>query len=218
MATPLSLSFEFKDKRWTDAAAGLQAFYGILEKDFGAAAETLSREMREFLTTVTDAIAERNSGGWPGGTTEGSLSRRTGTLNEAILNSVEVTGSTFLDMEGSIGAPGIPYASIQETGGTIKAKSGKMLAIPLPAAMTTDGVSMLRSPRDWPNTFVRKSKAGNLIIFMKLGDRIVPLYVLKPSVTIPARLGMQATLEAGAGYFVDRAIDSMVKAVTQGAD
>ena len=218
MATPLSLSFEFKDKRWTDAAAGLQAFYGILEKDFGAAAETLSREMKEFLTAVVDAVAERNSGGWPGGTTEGSLSRRTGTLNEAILNSVEVEGEHFFDIEGSIGAPGVPYAKIQETGGTIKPKSAKMLAIPLPAAMTSDGVSMLRSPRDWPNTFVRKSKAGNLIIFMKLGDRIVPLYLLKPSVTIPARLGMQATLEAGAGYFVDRALDAMVKAVTQGAD
>jgi hypothetical protein len=165
---------------------------------------------------VVDAIATRNSAGWPGGTTENTLSQRTGALNEAILNSVTVTGATFADIRGMIGAPGIPYARIQETGGTIRAKNGSFLAIPLPAAMTSDGVPLLPGPRSWPNTFIRKTAAGNVVIFMKLGERIVPLYVLKPEVTIPARLGMRATLEAGMPYFIDRAMDAMVKAVTEG--
>ena len=100
----------------------------------------------------------------------------------------------------------------------IRAKNGKYLAIPLPAAMTSDGVPILPGPRSWPNTFVAKSRAGNLIIFMKLGTTIRPLYVLKPEVTIRPRLGMSKTLEAGLPYFVDRALDQMVKAVTQGSN
>ena len=72
------------------------------------------------------------------------------------------------------------------------------------------------SPRSWPNTFCTTSKAGNLIIFQKRGTSIVPLYVLKTQVTIPPRLGMRKTLEAGVPYFVERAMDAMVKEVTGG--
>ena len=85
-----------------------------------------------------------------------------------------------------------PQANILETGGTIKAKRGKYLAIPLPAALTKAGAPRKgkTSPRDWPNTFVNRSKKGNLIIFQKKGKRArdqrpTPLYVLKKQVKIP---------------------------------
>ena len=84
-------------------------------------------------------------------------------------------------------------------------------AAALPAALNSHGTPRTKGPRDWQNTFVAKSKAGNLIIFQKRGSQIMPLYVLKTSVTIKPRLGMKKTLDAGLPYFVDRAMDAMVR-------
>ena len=216
MANAFEIEFDFRNQRFKDASVGLQVFYETLQKDWDGAATALSREMREFLAQVVEAITERNSQAWPGGTTEKSLSVRSGALVEAIAGSMRMTGTSFNDIQGQIGAPGIVYARIQETGGTITAKNGKFLCIPLSAALNAAGLPINSSPRDWPNTFCAKSKAGNLIIFQKRGTTIIPLYVLKTSVYIPPRLNMQTTLEAGVGYFVDRACDAMVKQVTGG--
>jgi hypothetical protein len=86
------------------------------------------------------------------------------------------------------------YARIQELGGTVVPKKGKYLAIPLPAARTAAGVAR-GGPRSFPNTFFRKSKAGNLLLFQRQGKKSVPLFVLKQWVTLPARLGFYATWE-----------------------
>jgi hypothetical protein len=211
MADAYSIEFEFRGKRWTGAEAGLRAFGETVQKDWDGSAKVLSKEMRSFLAQVAEALRSRHSGGWPGGTTSQSLSKRTGSLTDAIVKSVSVVGSTFSDLKGTIGAPGIAYAGIQEKGGTIKAKNAKFLCIPLPAALDGRGVPLKSSPRDWPNTFVAQSKAGNLLIFQKRGTAVIPLYVLKSSVTIPPRLGMQKTIDAGLPYFVERAMDAMVK-------
>jgi hypothetical protein len=116
---------------------------------------------------------------------------------------------------GTIGSD-LPYARIQEFGGTITPKKAKFLAIPLPAALNANGTPIKSSPRDWPNTFCAKSKAGNLLIFQRRGTQIVPLYVLKSSVYIPPRLGLKKTLDAGIPYFVERAMDQMVRNLQQG--
>jgi hypothetical protein len=215
MATSFTVEFEFRNQRFDSAATGLRAFYDIIAKDWDGSAKVLSVELRNFLNQVVDAIVSRNSAGWPGGTTATSLSKRTGGLVAAIQGSVQVTGTTFETVQGSIGAPGVPYARIQETGGIIKAKNVKFLTIPLKAAMDSRGVPIMKSARDWSNTFVAKSKAGNLIIFQRRGAQIVPLYVLKPSVKIPARLNMRTSLDAGLPYFVDRACDAIVRSVTE---
>jgi phage gpG-like protein len=90
------------------------------------------------------------------------------------------------------------YAKLQNFGGTVTAKSGKYLAIPLPTLSKTD---RHKSPREFKNTFFAKSRNGNLILFEKTdtarlnfqGKRkkaeggIRPLFVMKESVTIKAR-------------------------------
>lgn len=97
----------------------------------------------------------------------------------------------------------VPYANIHETGGVIKPVNAKYLTIPLKGAMVSKMIdvggygrvrvygSRLRGgatgARGFNNTFVRKSKAGNLLIFQKKGKTAVPIFVLKKSVTIPAR-------------------------------
>ena len=212
MPGPMNIEFQFRDQRFTDASAGLKAFNDAVKKDWNGSAKVLSRELKTFLDSVAQALASRHSGGWPGGTGADTLSKRSGTLVNSIIASVRVNGDTFATIQGSIGSDA-PYAGIQEFGGTIVPKNAKYLTVPLAAALDGSGVPIYPQARDWPNTFVAKSKAGNLIIFQKRGTSIVPLYVLKSSVTIPPRLGMKKTLDAGLPYFVGRAMDELVASI-----
>jgi hypothetical protein len=69
-----------------------------------------------------------------------------------------------------------------------------------------------RRARDWDNTFVRMSRRGNLIIFRKDGvGRVVPLYLLKKSVRIPQRLGLEETVENNLPYFAEKALKAIEK-------
>lgn len=210
MAT--TVEFEFRNKRWSSAEKGLKAFGDALSADWDGAAKTLSNELRMFLDSVAQALAARHGNPWPDGTGAKTLSKRSGRLIQAIVDSVIVGGSTIDTIEGTIGAD-LPYAGIQEMGGIIRAKRVKYLTIPLKAALDNRGIPLKKSARDWENTFVARSKAGNLIIFQRNGAAITPLYVLKTSVKIPPRLGLRETLSTGLPYFVEKAMDAMVKAV-----
>jgi hypothetical protein len=209
--SPIELTFEFRNQRFQDASKGLRVFYGALKKDWDGTAKVLSTELRSFLDSVAQALVQRHSGKWPGGTAAKTLSQRTGGMLQTIVGSVQVNGATFSTITGHIG--GSMIARVQEFGAAITPKRAKFLTVPLPAALDSNGVPLKKSAREWGNTFVAKTKKGNLVIFQKRGSMIVPLYVLKTSVTIPPRLGMQNTLTAGLPYFVDRAMDRMVKAV-----
>lgn len=71
----------------------------------------------------------------------------------------------------------LPYAKIHHYGGVIHPRHAKYLAIPL----TKEAAA--RRPRDFANTFIKKG-----IIFRKQeGGKLEALYVLKKSVTMPAR-------------------------------
>lgn len=79
--------------------------------------------------------------------------------------------------------------------------NAKMLAIPLPAAMDAHG-TVKGNPRDagiFGQTFIAKSKAGNLILFGKLNyvkgikagqakTEVLPLFILKESVDVPVTI------------------------------
>lgn len=85
---------------------------------------------------------------------------------------------------------------IHEEGGTIRPNgnaggSGQWLTIPLP------GTARGRAARSYQNTFFFTSKADNLILAQRIGKKgIRPLFVLKKSVYIPARLGFRNTWAA----------------------
>ena len=211
---PVTLEFEFRGRRYQDAKRGLEAVGQSLEDGLMRASNRLAKELKVYLEGVAKALAKRHGNPWPGGTTATTLSRRSGAGMKSILDSVKVTGKMIDDIQGVIGLTG--YLAIHETGGTIRAKRSKYLTIPLAAALNTDGTPKRRSAREWENTFVGRSKAGNLLIFQKTATGMIPLYVLKKEVTIPARLGMKATLEAGLDYFVDRAFNAMLKEMLKG--
>lgn len=74
------------------------------------------------------------------------------------------------------------YAGIVDRGGTIKGKP--WLAIPFPGSSGTK----TKWARDWPRgslQFIR-SRAGNLLLAQIKKNKIVPKYILKKQVTLPA--------------------------------
>ncbi len=211
MVSGVELSFEFRNKRYQQAEAGLRALGKSIETSPERVSDVLRKHLEEFLNEIAKAMAERHGTPYPGGTTENSLSARSGFAKQQILGSVKVTGEQLATIQGTIGGGKAYYLKTHEYGATITPKKAKYLTIPLPAALNSNGTPKKKSARDWINTFVATSKKGNLIIFQKTGSKIVPLYVLKKSVTIKPRLGMRKALEGGVPYFVDRAVDAMLK-------
>ena len=143
--------------------------------------------LRAHLRRVTDTLAKRHGGGG------GGLRKVTGKGIER-LQAVTVT-------EGQREAKGIvpltKYMSAHEYGATIRAKGGKYLTVPLPAAMNGDGTPKKPSALLWRKAQVIKSKSGNLLIVVKNGRQLIPLYVLKEVVKLPPRLGLRKELQKG---------------------
>lgn len=153
----------------------------------------IRKALRKYLEGVATELVARHGTPWPGGTGHNSLSARSGALIDSIQRSVSVSGDKVDRLVGQIGAD-LDYAAIHEAGGVIRARGGGYLTVPLPAALDSSGLPKRRSARDWDNTFVKRSRKGNLLIFQRRGGRAVPLYVLKREVRIPARLGMRDEL------------------------
>lgn len=160
---------------------------GTLERAFKQASLLVARKLKD---NVSGAI----------------LNRRTGHLAQSIGAKVERDSNQ--DLMGTIGSgygamERMPYAEIHETGGVITPKRAKYLTIPLQAALTSAGAPKKAGARDWKDTFVGRSRAGNLIIFQKRGKgSLIPLYVLKKRVTIPARRYMSITRDQMTGRVV----------------
>jgi len=145
------------------------------------------------------------------GASVATLARGTGDLASAIkIKYVDLAHNPT-----ALIGPGrrIKYAGLQEFGGVVRAK-GKLLTIPLLASLQGAGRKRgakrvarfsAHELKDDPGkggftrTFIRKSKAGNLIIFGEKGDKgsesIVPLFLLKDRVRVPARSYLSSTLK-----------------------
>ncbi len=113
------------------------------------------------------------------------LKRRSGALSTSI-----VAGKTVRTLSSVVGrviaGQGLPYARIHEYGGTITPKHAQFLAIPVGDAKGPGGVQRFgpwQAESEGYRTFVRKG-----IIFGSRGkDDATPLFILRRSVTIPAR-------------------------------
>lgn len=133
------------------------------------------------------------------------LMRRSGHLSNSIRpTSVVRSGDEFtggLQMGKSYGRPLIGKRG---TVTDVYPKTKKYLAIPLPAALGNHGVVRGR-PLDksvWGDTFIRTSKAGNLIIFgkqlfvkgKKQGQAktgVIPLFILKKHVQVRVKIAVE---------------------------
>jgi len=176
------------------------------------AARQIGRDLFAHLQQVAKSLRSKHSTPWSAGTTGmDTLHKRSGKGIQSIFDSIKVKRSNKLNsVEGSISTGSM---TIHETGGVITASGGGYLTIPLPAALDARGVPIYQNSRDWPNTFVQRSRKGNLIIFQKRGTaKPVPLYVLKHSVRLRPRLKMQEEFMGAIPHFEEKFIDRLVEA------
>lgn len=137
-----------------------------------------------------------------GGTTADRLAVRTSRLYRAFTHRVQRTERGVTAQIGYLNASPevLAYAHVHEgwpegrSQTVIRPRNAQYLTIPLHAANIGSGARAPRA-RDFPNTFVARSQRGNLLIFQRQGQTIVPLFVLKTEVIIPARPALRPTLE-----------------------
>lgn len=184
-------------------------------------AARLSRELGRAFTRTgavhTRAVAQRFKPG-------GAIQTRTGALRRSLGFAVLDKG---INSELKLFSAGLPYARIQEEGGTIRPKNKRYLTVPLPAALTAAGVlkggarlvpsGAKYKTADGDPTFIFRSKRGHLLVGARAKNgRTRLLYVLKPSVTLSARLGFRETFEKITLPFLEaemrRALETAVSA------
>lgn len=147
---------------------------------------SLKREVDRQSYALTAYVQLRHL---TGGTTIDRLAVRTGHLRRSTV-PIRATDDG-IEIKGGIRF-GVHYASVhvgprgKKT--VIRPRRSKYLAIPLAYAKTKAGVAR-GAPRDFPGTFIVRTQAGTLLIAQKLsGKGILPLFVLKNMVVIPARI------------------------------
>lgn len=123
------------------------------------------------------------------------LMRRTGQLARSFI--AKVGGSRLGNLFGLVETDS-KYAKIHEFGGTIRPTNARFLTIPTEFNKTAAGV-MRKNARQLMSegkSFFQKSRNGNLMLFTQTArGQLKPMFMLKESVTIPARLGFRETAE-----------------------
>lgn len=133
------------------------------------------------LSTLNEKVQESLAGR--------RLQRRTGNLAARTFVQVESLGRSRSRV--TINTNDIPYGSIHEFGGKVKAKTKTFLSIPLPAALTPAGVKK-KPLSEFEPTFLRRPKSpsskADWVVFLRNKDRTAtPIFVLQREVTIPPR-------------------------------
>lgn len=204
----LVVELDYRTVRYNAAYKGLQALEKNLKYSLKGGHKEMADELRLYLSDVADDLARYHGRSFTGETHATRLSKRSGRAMRSIKTSVRVSGATLDSLQGKIG--GIGYLRAHEFGATVRAKNAQYLTIPLPAALHANGTPIHSSARQWANSFVIRSKAGNLLIVKKQpGGKLLPLYVLKREVTIPPRLRMRETLQRRVPTLVDRGMSRM---------
>ena len=172
-----------------------------IAKDYEFQIKAIIFKNSHLLETYTRQLMQ-------GGTTSTHLRKRSGRL-QGSTKAIVVKKTADGVYTGGIQV-GTTYAGIhiarpgQEGGSTvIRPKNKKFLTIPLPAALTPAGVLRGSAMSGlYHNTFIQRSKAGNLIIFGAMKQvqfagqkqKIVPLFLLVKKVTVPFRINASSLL------------------------
>lgn len=214
MLPEIVIELDWRGKRYQDIERGLLAVGADIEKNFDKIGPLVKGILRDYMKAVLESVRQRVSAPYPGGTSAagafpGRLSKRSGRLLASLADSKIGASRTKDPIEVTYRLDGI--ATVHERGATITPKRAKYLTIPLPPALTASGVPKKLSAREWQNTFVLKSKKGNLLIVQKVGKELVPLYVLKKKVTIPKRLAFEEAFLAGKDFLADKIAQDVIR-------
>ncbi len=166
--------------------------------DFSKMAQVIRDGVRkEFLGWGNDYLSllvKTRMSGAPG------VNRRTGNLSRDWVvedSSTNDGASVTVKSQGAANA----YAGMLERGGTITPKKAKALWIPLPGNLDGRGVARLTPTQAWQaGGFIRDGVFYRKPIIKSqakgMGPHIVPLFVLRRSVTIKPMLGATALFQS----------------------
>lgn len=146
----------------------------------------------------------------------GILEPRTGNTKRAVFTRIDGPDSAPVGVVG-VDTKKAPGARIHEFGGTITPKTASNLTIPLAAVLTGNKVArftahdVIANPHafGYSGTFVAKH-----IIFGKLGGKLAePLFLLKKSITLPAREFLKSTLDSQATWIESQFDEALSEAL-----
>ena len=104
----------------------------------------------------------------------------------------------------------LPYARIQDQGGTIKPKTAKMLAIPFTAK------ARARWPRDWARDKLALIEVrGKKFLIERVGEKAIFHYILKESVTLEGKQYI-AKAKRKAAPEIDRLVRTRIAELMKG--
>ena len=156
--------------------------------------EAAKRGIHKAALLVHRRVQERLTGRGPGNE---SLHVRSGKLLQALNTSApEFVSGSWQARVGFRQGPAGKYAPVHEYGATIRAKK-RLLAIPTRFARTAAGVARTITPRDYEGfwtTRLGSKHYSSPIFFGTAGGRLLPLFIGKREVRIPARKPLRASL------------------------
>ena len=173
----------------------------MTREQFRTTLDTMATRLPAEIGKVIARAALRSEGAAKRNATS-TVHARSGRLRSSIM-AVVTTGPTDFTLTLSAGArqgANVRYAKIHEMGGTVRPIKAKYLAIPVGPAKTAAGVARYASPRDAPVElrFVQSLKGQPLLVEQRgKKGRVIVWYVLRRSVTIPARPYLQPALIEG---------------------
>lgn len=214
MLPEVVIELDWRGKRYQDIERGLFAVGADVEGRLEKIEPIVRKTLVDYMKAVLQSVRQRVDTPYPGGTSPagafpGSLSKRSGRLLASLADSGVVIGASSNPIEVSYKLDGI--AAVHERGATITPKRAKWLTVPLPAALNANGTPKRPSARDWQNTFIIRSKRGNLLIVQRSGRGIIPLYVLKKKVVILKRLAFEEAFTAGKDFLADQIAKEVIR-------
>jgi hypothetical protein len=123
-----------------------RAMVAVMEAARVSMQQTLQADGERWMTSLAGSIRGPLVLG-PGKSVDADLATRSGMLRRSFGNVV--AGTELLEGMNSTKFTTSPYALIHELGGVIRPKTARMLAIPLPPAMTASGVPRMPGPRSY---------------------------------------------------------------------
>lgn len=182
-----------------------------IRKQLSAMKRQLKAQMFRALTTLEKEILDNVR-------SKSGLHVQTGALMNSISSSKKVEEDASGNIVGQIGSVGVPYAGIHEFGGIITPKSRQFLAIPTAGNRRPDGSPIVTTGQLRVLQKLGLAFIANGTIFQRLLGKNAapqPMFVLKKSVTIPARPYIRPALAAKRdqilkdfGLFIQDSFDS----------
>ena len=211
----MSIYVEIDGRSYTDIERGFLDMMARFERGLNESGQAVAQEFQEAMQEVAREMVRRHSRGWNGRliNDRADLQRRSGEGLRSLLRSVRVSEGTLVDeVSASISGGAL---SRHETENVTVARRSRYLTIPLPAALDSRGVELKRRARDWQNTFVRRSRRGNLIIFQRTARGPVPLYLLKTRTRSQPRLGLGVVVDRSLPWWEQRVADAIANNIEE---